>query len=277
MHRLVLGAAAAACLAADPACAASIEFRELVARVTVVPEARDDIQVEVLTRNPHLPIHVTGEGAKRLVDGDLARRIKDCRVEDGRQIVHVAGLGDVDWAQMPQLVVRTPRAVQISAGGAVFGAVGRSSSLDLAQAGCGDWTAANVDGPVKVSLAGSGDVRLGTSRGGRLRLTGSGDIQAGAVHGDLDAEVGGSGDISAASVAGALKVEVVGSGDVHVAAGRASPMKAVIAGSGDVTFGGAAESLSARITGSGVVSVRRATGPVERRILGSGSVKIGGN
>jgi hypothetical protein len=43
MHRLALGAAAAACLAASPAGAAAIEFRELVARVTVIPEAREDI------------------------------------------------------------------------------------------------------------------------------------------------------------------------------------------------------------------------------------------
>jgi hypothetical protein len=224
-----------------------------------------------------LPIHLKGEGAKVLVDGDLARRIKGCRFEWGRPVVHVAGVGDIEWAQMPQLVVRTPRTARISAGGAVFGSVGRSASLELAQAGCGDWTAANVDGPARVSLAGSGDVRLGTSRSARLRVAGSGDIHAGAVRGDLDAEVGGSGDIAAASVAGALKVEVAGSGVVLVAAGRAAPMTATIAGSGDVTFGGTAESLSARITGSGVVRVRRATGPVERRILGSGAVRIGEN
>lgn len=273
-QHLAMAMAAAFSFAAAPSHAASIEFRELVARVTVVPEDREDIQVEVLARNPRLPIKVKGEGDKLLVDGDLARRIRGCRGEAGHPVVEVAGVGDVEWAQMPQIIVRTPQAVKLSAGGAVFGSVGRSLSLDLSQAGCGDWTAANVDGPVKVSLAGSGDVRIGASRSARLRLAGSGDIHAGAVRGDLDAEVGGSGDISAGSVAGALKVEVAGSGDVHVGSGKASAMKVAIAGSGDVTFGGTTESLSARITGSGVIRVHRATGPVERRILGSGAVHI---
>ena len=47
---------------------------------------------------------------------------------------------------MPQVVIRTPRDVNVDAGGAVFGSVGRSASLDLGNAGCGDWTIANVDG-----------------------------------------------------------------------------------------------------------------------------------
>ena len=276
MHRLFLATAAAAMLSAGPAAAAAIEFRELVARVTVIPEDRADIQVEVLSRHPGLPIRVKSEGGKVVVDGNLARRIRDCGAQGGRPLIRVAGLGDVPWAQMPQLVVRTPRAVEISAGGAVFGSIGRSESLDLAQVGCGDWTAANVAGPLRLNLAGSGDVRAGSSRSARLRLTGSGDILAGPIGGSLDAEVGGSGDVTAAGVDGELKVEVAGSGDVKVYGGQASAMKVGIAGSGDVVFGGVAESLKARITGSGEIRVRRVTGTVQRRVLGSGGVRIGG-
>lgn len=276
MHRLFLATAAVALLVAGPAAAASIEFRELVARVTVIPEARNDIQVEVLSRHPGLPIRVKADGGKIVVDGNLARRIRDCSTEHGQPLVRVAGVGDVPWSQMPQLVVRTPRAVEISAGGAVFGSIGRSDSLDLAQVGCGDWTAANVGGPLRLSLAGSGDVRAGSSRSARLRLTGSGDIVAGPIAGSLDAQVGGSGDVTAARVDGELQVEVAGSGDVKVDGGKASAMKVGIAGSGDVVFGGVAESLKARITGSGEIRVRRVTGTVERRVLGSGGVRISG-
>jgi hypothetical protein len=277
MHRLFLATAAAAVLIAGPAAAASVEFREVVARVTVIPEDRSDIRVEVLSRHRGLPIHLKTDGGKVVVDGDLARRIRGCRTQAGRPVIRVTGLGDVSWAQMPQLVVRTPRAVEVSAGGAVFGSIGRSESLDLSQAGCGDWIAANVAGPLRLSLAGSGDVRVGASRSARVRLTGSGDIAAGPVAGSLDAEVGGSGDVTAARVDGDLKVEVAGSGDVSVASGRAAAMKVSIAGSGDVSFGGTAESLKARITGSGEIRVRRVTGAVERRVLGSGGVRIGGH
>ena len=281
MHRLFLAATAVvatavASLATGPAAAASVEFRELVARVTVIPEARNDIQVDVLSRHPGLPIRVKTEGGKVVVDGNLARRIRDCSTAGGRPLIRVAGVGDVPWSQMPQLVVRTPRGVEISAGGAVFGAIGRSGSLDLAQVGCGDWIAANVAGPLRLSLAGSGDMQVGSSRSARLRLTGSGDILAGPVAGSLDAEVGGSGDVTAARVAGDLTVEVAGSGGVTVHGGQAPVMKVGIAGSGDVVFGGVAESLKARITGSGEIRVRRVTGTVERRVLGSGGVRIGG-
>jgi hypothetical protein len=62
---------------------------------------------------------------------------------------------------MPQVVIHTPRDVKVSAGGAVFGSVGRSATLDLDNAGCGDWTIANVEGTAKVSQAGSGDTRMG--------------------------------------------------------------------------------------------------------------------
>jgi hypothetical protein len=276
MHRFFLATAAAGLLTAGPAAAAPVEFRELVARVTVIPEARNDVKVEILSRNPDLPIRVRTERGKLVVDGDLARRIRGCNTEGAEPVIKVAGVGDVPWAQMPRLVVRTPKSVEIFAGGAVFGSIGRSASLDLAQAGCGDWLAGNVDGPLKLSLAGSGDVRVGASRSARLRVTGSGDIYAGPVSGLIDAEVGGSGDISAAGVADELKVEIAGSGDVKVKNGHVPVMKVGIAGSGDVVFGGVAESLKARITGSGEIRVRRVTGPVEKRVLGSGSVRIGG-
>jgi hypothetical protein len=276
MHRLFLATAAATLLVAGPSAAASVEFRELVARVTVIPEARDDIQVEVLSHNRALPILVRTEHGKVLVDGDLARRIRGCNMEGGRPVIKIAGIGDVPWAQLPQLVVRTPKYVEIFAGGAVFGSIGRSTGLDLAQAGCGDWVVGNVDGPLRLSLAGSGDVRVGASRSARLRVTGSGDIYAGSVGGIIDAEVGGSGDISAVSVADELKVQIAGSGDVKVQGGQVPVMKVSIAGSGDVDFGGVAESLKARITGSGEIRVHSVTGTVERRVLGSGGVRIGG-
>ena len=56
------------------------------------------------------------------------------------------GVGEVSWADMPQVVIRTPRDVDVDAGGAVCGTVGRSASLELGNAGCGDWTVANVEG-----------------------------------------------------------------------------------------------------------------------------------
>ena len=63
--------AAAAALSAGAANAASVEVRDAVARVTVIPEDRRDIKIEVLNPNPRLPLKVSTEGDRTVVDGGL--------------------------------------------------------------------------------------------------------------------------------------------------------------------------------------------------------------
>eukprot|EP01030_Chromulinospumella_sphaerica_P025847 gene25847-26012_t len=69
---LTLGVAAAALLGATAAQAASVEFKDAVARVVVIPEDRADVKVEFLTTNPGLPLTVRRRFAlaawKRSVD-----------------------------------------------------------------------------------------------------------------------------------------------------------------------------------------------------------------
>jgi putative autotransporter adhesin-like protein len=276
MRRQIALLAAAAALSAGAAQAAEIEIKDAVARVTVIPEARNDIKIEVIAPNARLPLTVRSLGGKTILDGDLDRKIRNCRGGEGNARVDVRGVGDVGWAEMPQVVIRTPRDVKVEAGGAVFGAVGRSASLNLGNSGCGDWTIANVEGEAKVSQAGSGDTRMGTSGSLRVRVAGSGDVAAADVRGGLDVSIAGSGSANIKSVNGPLDVSIAGSGDVAVAGGRASDMKVSVAGSGDVDFRGTADSLRARIAGSGDVHANAVKGEVSKSIMGSGSVRIGG-
>ncbi|MDP3660645.1 GIN domain-containing protein [Phenylobacterium sp.] len=275
MRQLIAVAAAALVLAGGAARADSVEIRDAAARVVIIPENRRDVRVEVMSRNPRLPLTIRTAKGRTLVDGNLDRRIRDCHERDGAMIVDVGGVGPVRYADLPQVVIRTPMDVAVSAGGAVFGDVGRSASLSLASAGCGRWTIANVRGVLKLDQAGSGEIRAGGAASARIRGAGSGDIQAGAVRGPLSVDLAGSGDIAADAVQGALKVNVAGSGDVDVPAGEVAEMDAVIAGSGDVRFGGVAARLKARIAGSGDVVVRRVTGRVDKTVMGSGAVRIG--
>lgn len=271
----ILLAAAALSALAGAAQAASVEVRDAVARVTVVPEARSDIKVEFLTTNPRLPIQVRTFAGKTIVDGGLHHRIRGCRGTGDNTHVDVRGIGDVDWRDMPQVVIRTPRDVKIEAGEAVFGSVGRSASLDLANGGCGDWTVANVEGAMRINQAGSGDTRTGVAGSARIRTAGSGDVATADVHGPLQVEIAGSGDVAVASVAGPMEVHVAGSGDVKVSGGHATTMTVAIAGSGDVDFGGVANQLKARVMGSGDVHARQVTGDVSKVVMGSGSVSVG--
>lgn len=271
--RLLTAAVATAgfALSAGAAQAASVSVKDAVARITVIPEARSDIKVEVLTTNPSLPLQVREMGGRVIVDGDLDRKIRNCSPRS----VTVSGIGEIAFADLPQIVIRTPMKVELGAGGAVFGSIGRSDQLSFSHAGCGDWTIANVRGRLELKQAGSGDARVGASGEAEISLAGSGDVKTQAVAGRLKVNLMGSGNVTAASVAGPVDVSIAGSGDVRVDGGQATSVSASIAGSGDVDFRGVTRSLKARIAGSGDVRAREVTGEVSKSVMGSGSVIIG--
>lgn len=285
--------AALAVVAASPAAAKDgpeVQIDHAVARVVVIVEDRADIGVEIEQGHSGLPaVVVHREGARVRIDGGLrgggmfgGDRIRNCRSgpEGARQpgegaSVEVRGVGRVNLSDAPLIVVRTPRDVNLGAGGAVFGAVGRgATSIDLGSAGCGDWTVANTDGKLEVSLAGSGDIRAGTSGSLEVSLAGSGSVMAAATR-DLDVSIAGSGDVTTAAVSGPVDVSIAGSGSVTVN-GDAGAVSVSTMGSGDVNVRGTAASVDASIAGSGDVSVGRVTGSVSQSIAGSGDVTVGG-
>jgi len=272
---LTLGVATAALLGATAAQAASIEFKDAVARVVVIPEDRTDVKVEFLTTNPGLPLTVRTEGDKTVVDGDLrSMAIHNCRTVNGEATVNVKGKS-YGWDALPQVVVRVPMDAKVAGGGAVFGSIGRTDSLSLANAGCGDWTVGNVGGELKINLAGSGDTTVGTAGDTAINIAGSGDVKTAAITGALAVNIAGSGDVQSAAVSGPVSANIMGSGDVTIRGGEVGALAVSIAGSGDVVVMAAAESVSAKIAGSGDVRVIRVSGSVSKKVAGSGEVIIG--
>jgi hypothetical protein len=267
--------AVAIALASGAANAATLEIKDAVARVTVIPEARSDIKVEVTRANASTPLTIRTLGDRTILDGNLGRRIGACRGAGDSVVVKLRGGRDIAWSELTQVVIRTPRDVRLQAGGAVFGVVGRSVTLSLDNAGCGDWTIANVEGAARINQAGSGDSRLGTTGSLRVRAAGSGDVAAAAVKGGLDIDIAGSGSTLVSSINGPLEIDVAGSGDVMIGGGRAATMNVSIAGSGDVDFRGVADNVRARIAGSGNVHVNEVKGEISRSIMGSGKVRVG--
>ena len=272
---LIVGVASAALLGATAAQAASVEIKDAAARVVVIPEARSDVKVEFLTTNPGLPLTIRTEGDKTVVDGDLRfNAIHNCRTINGVTTVNVKG-ASYDWKDLPQIVVHVPMDAEVAAGGAVFGSIGRTASLELSSAGCGDWTVANVAGDLKINLAGSGDTTVGSAGSLAVNIAGSGDVATAAIAGPLVVNIAGSGDVEAASVTGPLTAKIMGSGDVTVRGGQVGAVAVSIAGSGDVVLRAPAESLVAKIAGSGDVRVIRVSGSVTRKVAGSGDVIVG--
>ncbi len=276
---------------AKPGDGPAVEINHAVARVAVIVEDRADIAVEVEQGTSGLPaIQVTRVGNEVRIDGGLRRRgflnrsdgIRECRSGpdnaarpgDGAS-VEVRDHGRINISDAPLIVIRTPRQVDVSASGAVFGSVGRgASSVDLGSSGCGYWNVANTDGPVSLGIGGSGDIRAGSSTSLDISIGGSGSVTAGATRG-LEIAIGGSGDVAVARTDGPLDVAIGGSGDVIVRDGTSPVVSISIAGSGDVSFGGVAGDVDVSIAGGGDVTIARATGSVSRSIVGSGDIRIG--
>lgn len=287
---IVLAAAAMAAPAfAKPG--PEVEIRHAVARVAVIVEDRTDVAVEVEQGTSGLPaIQVSRVGNEVRIDGGLRRRgflnrsdsIRECRSGpdnaarpgDGAS-VEVRDHGRINIPDAPLIVIRTPRNVNVSASGAVFGSVGRgAASVELGSSGCGYWNVANTDGPVSLSIGGSGDIRAGSSTSLDISIGGSGSVIAGATR-DLEIAIGGSGDVAVARIDGPLDVAIGGSGDVLVRGGTSPDVSVSIAGSGDVSFAGVAGDVDVSIAGGGDVTIARATGSVSRSIVGSGDIRIG--
>jgi hypothetical protein len=254
----------------------SIKIKDAVARVVVIPENRTDVKVEFLTTNASLPLEVRKDGDEVVVDGNLRmNRINGCNSRDGKVWVRVRGVGNVFYDNFPQIAVRVPMDVKVKAGGAVFGDIGRSASVDLANAGCGDWTIANTKGELKLAQAGSGDAKTGKAAKADINLAGSGDVSTQAIGGDLEVNIAGSGNVTSASIAGKLEGNIAGSGNITVAGGRSRSVEVNVMGSGDVSFNGEADSVDVSVAGSGDVRIAKVNGPVKKHVAGSGDVIIG--
>lgn len=267
--------AAAAALAAGGAQAASVELRDVVARVTVVPQDRTDIKVEIVRAHPDLPLSVTVSGDRTVIDGDLDRKIRDCNGMGERARINVRGVGRVDYADMPQVVIYTPKAVKVDVNGAVVGAIGRSASLELENSGCANWTVADVAGEADVRQSGACNVKMGSVGSLEARISGAGSLNAVAVRGGMDADLSGAGGVTIGSFAGPMEADVSGVGQIHVDDGRATRIKASVSGIGGVDFGGVAQELQASISGLGNIRVKQVTGSVSKSVSGAGRIKIG--
>lgn len=293
--KLAIASAIAIAALAGPAFAKpgpEVEIRHTVARVAVVVEDRADIVVEIEQGSSKLPaVQVTRDGPNVRIDGGLGGRrglfgrgdgLRNCRSgpDNARTpgegaSVEVRGVGRVNLADAPLIVIRTPRNVNVDASGAVFGSVGRgSASIDLGNAGCGDWNVANTDGRMSLDIAGSGDIRAGTSSELHASITGAGSITAGATRG-LDVSVSGAGDVIVARVDGPTEISLAGAGDVTIRGGTAPTLSINVAGVGDVDFDGVAGDVDVSLAGVGDVNIARATGSVRRSVAGLGDVHIG--
>ncbi len=272
--------AAGALLAAGAADAQAIEFRDIAARVVIVPEQRPDVQVVFLKTNPRLPMRVVQSFGRTVVENThwvwwMFSSRTNCGGGDADPTTYVPRAGPVAYSDLPQIVVRVPMDADIKAGGAIYGQVGRSHSLKLTAAGCGAWTVADVADRMEITFAGSGQLHTGAAGSATLNIAGASTATSTNIQNGLSIEIAGVGDVHMAQASGPVGVHLAGGGEVRIDGGRASTLDVHIAGSGAVNYGGTADSLNADIAGSGEIRAAKVTGDVHKFIAGSGVVTIG--
>jgi len=271
----LFAAASALCAAGATAAAPLVEIRDAVARVTVVPEDRSDVKVEMISTNGQLPLEVRTMGSQTVISGNLAHRITDCHNRSDRPSAYVRGVGDIRYENMPQIVIHTPKAVAVETNGAVYGTVGRSGSVDLDNSGCSAWTLADVAGDVTLHASGAGSVRMGSAGHVKASLSGAGGLHATSIRQGLDASLSGAGSVSIETLTGPVKADVSGAGHIKIEQGHATTMQASVSGVGSVDFGGDAQTLSASISGFGGIRVKAVSGNISKSVSGIGHVTIG--
>ena len=272
--------------------AQGIAVRHAAARLQIIPEDRQDYVIEITNPGSTPMPSVEMDGDTVVIDGHVRGRVKDCHDDGGARI---DGYGDFQMAQLPQIVVHTPREVQVEASGAVRTEIGASRSVKGEFRGCGDAQIADVTGLLELETAGTGNITAGAAQGLEVEMAGTGQVTAGAVTDHAKIATRGTGDVSIASLTGALdgtaagtgsmtvaggaistaSLEIFGTGNAHIAA-PIQRLEAQIMGPGDVNVTAAVGDLDAEVYGPGSVSVASVTGSVQREVRGPGRVTVGG-
>lgn len=268
---LVMSVGALAVLAPMAASAATqVELKDVAARVVVTPQDRQDVELTVAYGSAQVPkIMLHTEGDKLVADGKLKRA--GCGSDGSARL---PGGKAVAAAELPVIYLKVPMKAEVAAGGATFGQVGPSASLDLSQGGCGKWTVADVAGEAKINIGGSGDILAGKTGVVEVNIGGSGHFKATSAAG-LEANIGGNGNIVLDRIDGNAEINIGGSGNVEMTAGKSPSLDVNVAGSGNVRHGGEVGDVKVNIVGSGDVRIKTVTGRVDKSIMGSGHIVVG--
>lgn len=256
--RIAIGVGVIAAALAGQATAAELVFRDAVARVVVIPEARSDIQVEVQQgRNGAPAVQVSRSADSVTVYGDS--RTRQCNSDgDGGGWVKLRGGPRIDMDDAAVVTIRAPLSLRISGGGPVWGQVGRTENLSIDQTGCASWTIANVAGTLETELTNGASVRGGTAGTARLGATNGGAVRI-VQAGKLDARATNGGAVKAGAVSGEVNANASGGGVVSIEGGATRVLTGNAHGGAVIKHGGRVGELSIAANGGSSIKVAQAS------------------
>ena len=236
--------------------AQALEMRDVDGRVRIEVEDRPDLQL--LVKGPEDAVKgVRAEVRDRALSivGDRSATSRNISVVgigsatavvvgEGSASVSIGSVGGkggtvVHLPERPPLevTVRMPRGLPLSIG-----------NID------GDYTIGDTHAPVHISVV-RGNVSLGRVGNAELEVHGAGDIDALEIIGKLRISVQGSGDVRIhGGQFSLLDVIMQGSGDVNVG-GRAQRANLTVEGAGDIRVAEVTEKPHMKMSGAGDISV----------------------
>lgn len=254
--------------------AAELVLEGLVARVTVLPEARSDFAVEVRPGSGSLPsVTISREGGRTLLTSGV--EVGACTRVDGRMRVGLRDGSQAEMSEAPDVIIHAPRAFSLSGDNSgLIGQIGPAEDLDISQSGCAFWDVANVAGTLRAEMSGGARLTAGTSRSALLGASGGAAITTGAVA-DLVAEASGGGAIRVASVSGAAEATASGGGRIEIESGQGSTLRAHASGGGRIVHRGEVAALHATASAGGQIEVFQVENVVSRFVSAGGQVVVG--
>jgi hypothetical protein len=165
----------------------------------------------------------------------------------------------------------------------------------LTMAGSGNVRVGELQGPLSATISSDGDLNVRHATGLQLAIRGSGDSTIQSVDGAADIKIDGSGTVKLLRLNGPLQYEQhgsgdlvvghieapaasfdsAGSGDTVVAGGHVAALRVRTNGSGDFAMDGSVDSADLEASGGGDIKLPHVSGPVHRAASGGSSIVVG--
>lgn len=243
-----------------------LDMRGMAGKVIITPEPRKDIDVRVHYANRKVPtLMVSKRGNTTILDGSISH-IDRVSGED----VHIAGVGRLNEAELPTVLIRVPMNVVIRDASHVQGVVGPSETLEVIYSGTGRWHFEPVERDASLIATGSGGLHLVSAATVQLDSSGSGMVILGKV-GPLRAFLNGTGRLVVES---SRETHLQNSGAADMIVGSTGSVEVRQFGSGRLNLSQVNGSFTLNSFGSGDVQVRNLNGPAQLFLSGSGNVTI---
>ena len=148
-------------------------------------------------------------------------------------------------------------------------------AIDIKNAGSTNYVIGAV-GALRARLAGSGYLTAVSATDLDIRIAGSSNVNLGQTNGPAKVKLAGSGDLRIGNTEmPSFKIDVRGSGKVTIDNGRIGTLTAAVAGSGTLKIMATVEDATLSTVGSGDIEVAKVTGTLASSKAGSGTIRAG--